>query len=77
MWGIELNRQSGLPLKRQLYQELKNRMLSGQLSSGEMMLSTREMSKALSISRNTVSEAYEMLISEGFLISRQGAAVCE
>jgi GntR family transcriptional regulator/MocR family aminotransferase len=73
MWGIELNRQSELPLKRQLYHALKDRMIGGQLASGETMVSTREMAKALNLSRNTVSEAYDMLIAEGFLLSRQGA----
>lgn len=73
MWGIELNRQSELPLKRQLYNALKDRIIIGQLSSGEAMMSTREMAKALNLSRNTVCEAYEMLIAEGFLLSRQGA----
>jgi GntR family transcriptional regulator/MocR family aminotransferase len=74
MWGIELNRESELPLKRQLYNTLRKMMVTGRLPSGEAMLSTREMAKALGISRNTVSETYEMLTAEGFLICRQGAA---
>ncbi|KJR46283.1 Transcriptional regulator, GntR family domain / Aspartate aminotransferase [Desulfosporosinus sp. I2] len=73
MWGIELNRQSELPLWRQIYQSLREMTISGQLKASEVLPSTREFAKALEVSRNTVCEAYEMLIAEGFVISRQGA----
>jgi GntR family transcriptional regulator/MocR family aminotransferase len=73
MWGIELNRQSEQPLKRQIYQELKERIMRGQLQSDDALPSTRELSQDLGVARNTVGEAYEMLIAEGFVISRQGA----
>jgi GntR family transcriptional regulator/MocR family aminotransferase len=73
MLGITLNRQSAAPLKRQLYAQLKDAVTSGMLKSGEAMLSTRELSRDLGVSRNTVGEAYDMLIAEGYLLSRQGA----
>lgn len=73
MWGIELNRESELPLKRQIYQAIRDRIMSGQLKSNEALPSTRELAKNLDVSRNTVCEAYEMLLAEGFVISRQGA----
>ncbi|MCX8129829.1 MAG: PLP-dependent aminotransferase family protein [Clostridia bacterium] len=73
MLGIELNRKSELQLWRQIYQYLKELMISGQLKAGEVLPSTRELAKELNVSRNTVCEAYDLLIAEGFLISRQGA----
>jgi GntR family transcriptional regulator/MocR family aminotransferase len=73
MLGIELNRKSELQLWRQIYQTLKELMLSGQLKAGEALPSTRELAKELNVSRNTVCEAYDLLIAEGFVISRQGA----
>lgn len=74
MWGIELDRTSEQPLKRQIYQKLKEYIISGQLKSNDSLPSTRELSHSLGVSRNTVGEAYDMLIAEGFVISRQGAA---
>ncbi len=71
--GIKLNRQSELPVKRQLYEALKKQITGGQLRSGEALPSTRELAQALAISRSTVCESYEMLLAEGFVISRQGA----
>lgn len=47
-------------------------MISGQLKAGEALPSTRELAKELNVSRNTVCEAYDLLIAEGFVISRQG-----
>ena len=73
MLGIELNRKSELQLWRQIYQYLKELMISGQLKAGEALPSTRELAKELNVSRNTVCETYDLLIAEGFVISRQGA----
>lgn len=73
MLGIELKRKSELQLWRQIYQALKELMQSGKLKAGEALPSTRELARELNVSRNTVCEAYDLLISEGFIISRQGA----
>ena len=73
MYGINLNRQSELPLWRQIYHSLKEQIISGRLKEDEPLPSTRELAKNIGVSRNTVSEAYEMLITEGFVVSQQGA----
>lgn len=73
MLGIELKRSSELPLWRQIYQDLKELMISGQLKAREALPSTRELAKELDVSRNTVCAAYDLLIAEGFVISSQGA----
>lgn len=73
MWGMNLNRNLDISLKRQIYQNLRDQMLAGTLKAGDPLPSTRELAKALSVSRNTVNEAYEMLIVEGYAESRQGA----
>lgn len=74
MLDIKLNRKSELQLWRQIYQALKELMLSGQLKAGESLPSTRELAKELNVSRNTVCQAYDLLIAEGYVISRQGTA---
>lgn len=73
MWGIDLKRESEMPLRRQIYLSLKGQIMNGQLKSNENLPSTREFAKGLGVSRNTVCEAYEMLIAEGFAVSSQGA----
>ncbi|WP_378956871.1 PLP-dependent aminotransferase family protein [Pelosinus sp. sgz500959] len=73
MWGIILQRHSEITLARQIYQALRKQMLKGCLQPGDMLPSTRELAKELSISRNTAYESYEMLAAEGYIVSRQGA----
>ncbi len=73
MWGIILQDNKEIGLARQIFISLKERMLTGQIPQGEALPSTRELAKGLGVSRNTVCEAYDMLWSEGFIISHQGA----
>lgn len=72
--GIKLDRNSEQPLKRQIYAQLRTQIMDGQLNAKDELPSTRELAKVLGVSRNTAGEAYAMLIAEGFVISRQGAA---
>ena len=73
MWGIELRYKDQVSLSRQIFLSLKESILSGQLAQGEALPSTRELAKGLNVSRNTVCEAYDMLLAEGFIVSSQGA----
>ena len=73
MWGIDLRDDSDAGLARRIYLALKERILSGQMRQGEALPSTRELAKTLGVSRNTVCTAYDMLWTEGFILSRQGA----
>ena len=47
--------------------------MSGELHEQEPLPSTRQLAEELGVSRSTIVEAYDMLLSEGFLVSRQGA----
>ncbi|MFD1956062.1 PLP-dependent aminotransferase family protein [Paenibacillus thailandensis] len=73
MWEIELQRQSEISLKRQIYAALRDKILNGKLPAGEALPSTRQLAMALNVSRNTINEAYDMLIAEGYIHSSQGA----
>jgi GntR family transcriptional regulator/MocR family aminotransferase len=74
MLGITIDKSGSLPIKRQIFQSLKESITNGRLTGGEALPSTRTLAQALGVSRNTVCEAYDMLIAEGYLKSRQGAA---
>ncbi|MCB1694197.1 MAG: PLP-dependent aminotransferase family protein, partial [Pseudomonadales bacterium] len=69
---LSLDRSAG-PLSRQLYEGLRDAILSGQFRVGTQMPSTRALSDSLNVSRNTVHTAFEQLILEGLLEGRQGA----
>lgn len=73
MWGIVLRPNGEVGLARQVFLAFQERIITGQLQAGEALPSTRELCKELGVSRNTVSEAYDMLLTEGFIVCRQGA----
>lgn len=72
MW-IALERGSQLTLARQIYQQIRQMILSEAIESGHKLPSTRRLSSDLSVSRNTVIEAYSQLIAEGYLKTYNGS----
>ena len=56
------------PYYEQIYSYIKRELLAGRIRKGEKLPSTRALSLALSISRNTVQTAYDQLTAEGYLI---------
>ena len=61
------------PLYLQLYRAIQQDILSGALTSGDQLPATRELARALCVSRNAVVQCYEKLASEGYVYSRQGS----
>ena len=70
---ITLDSESQTPLYRQLYDRLRRAILAGQLAPGTRLQSTREMAEELGVSRNTVVNAYEQLLAEGYLEGQVGS----
>ena len=68
--GIQLDPRQGL--SRQLYQQLRQRVLDGRLDSGMRLPASRDLASALGISRNSVMRAYDQLLAEGFIEGRVG-----
>lgn len=72
MWFTP-DKKSGTPVSRQLYEKIKFFILSGGLREREKLPSSRALGKDLNIARSTVLEAYDQLIAEGYLETRQGS----
>jgi GntR family transcriptional regulator / MocR family aminotransferase len=68
-----LDHSARAPLYRQLYEWLRNGILSGQLRAGTRLQSTRELASVLGVSRNTVMTAFEQLLAEGYLEGQVGS----
>lgn len=73
---ISLNRSADLPLYRQLYLQLQEAILAGQLAPGTRLPSTRALAQELQVSRNTTLNAYDQLIAEGYIESKVGSGTC-
>lgn len=57
---------------RGLHQEIRGGILDGRLAPGLRLPSTRAMAGHLGVSRNTVVAVYELLLNEGYIVSRTG-----
>ncbi|HEU0179169.1 MAG TPA: PLP-dependent aminotransferase family protein [Blastocatellia bacterium] len=71
--AITLEQHSETPLHKQLYDELRRAILTGRLKPGERVPSTRGLSQSLGVSRATVTQSYEQLLSEGYLRAATGS----
>ena len=56
-----------------LHGQLHAAILDGRLKAGLPLPATRALADALGVSRNTVVAAYELLLSEGYIVARRGA----
>ncbi|MDL4839435.1 MocR-like pyridoxine biosynthesis transcription factor PdxR [Aquibacillus rhizosphaerae] len=73
MIWIELNKTSEKPIYQQIYVRVKEQILLGELAEGERLPSSRVLATTLNVSRSVILEAYDQLIAEGYIKSKQGA----
>ncbi len=69
--SINLNPDSKQSLQSQVFESIREQILSGRLKSGMLMPSTRMLNEQLGVSRNTIILAYDRLIAEGYLYSKE------
>jgi GntR family transcriptional regulator / MocR family aminotransferase len=60
-------------LAGEIYRQLRAAILAGRLRAGDSLPPARELARRLSVSRGTVTIAYDRLSGEGFVTSRVGA----
>ncbi|GAA4436424.1 PLP-dependent aminotransferase family protein [Phytohabitans houttuyneae] len=74
MWETLVQLDRGRPgLADQLIDALRDAIADGRLAPGTRLPSSRALAADLKLSRGVVVEAYEQLVAEGRLLSRQGA----
>lgn len=67
-----LNPQSGIPIYRQLVEQIRRMVAGGQLQAGDELPSVRELALEHAVNPMTISKAYSMLEVEGLLIRQRG-----
>ncbi len=70
---ISLDPSSEAPIYRQLYERMRGGILSGVLSAGARLPSTRTLAAELGVSRATVVTAFGQLLAEGYLEGKVGS----
>ena len=71
MLTYELNKRPGVPLYEDLYRCIRTDILSGRLCPGEKLPSKRALAANLEVSKITVEGAYNQLLAEGYIRSRE------
>lgn len=66
-----LRKNSNTPLYHQLYEYIKTEILLGKVNKDYQLPSKRTMSTDLDVSVNTITRAYEMLLDEGYIYSKE------
>lgn len=75
---IKINMQSEVPIYLQLRNEIVKGIGRGEFEPGESFPTVRQMATDLGINTMTVSKAYQLLKTEGFLETdrRKGTTIC-
>jgi 2-aminoadipate transaminase len=69
----ELDRNSIVPLYRQIYEHLRSAILAGTLPESARLPPERLMAQRLQVNRSTVVHAYRELATEGLIVQRVGS----
>jgi GntR family transcriptional regulator len=70
--NLIISNAAGQPIYEQIYTQLKQLILSGELHEGDALPSMRVLAKELRISVITTKRAYEELERDGFLVTVAG-----
>lgn len=67
-----LNPNSGIPIYRQILDQVRRKIASGQLGPGDALPSVREVALEHAVNPMTISKAYSLLEAEGLLERHRG-----
>ena len=72
---LELDLHGGVPIYRQVMDQVRRQVLIGRLVAGEQIESVKSLSARLNVNPMTVSKAYGFLVEEGLLERRRGVGL--
>ena len=69
---IIIQNSSDVPIYQQIYEQIKDEILSGKIKQGELLPSIRQLSRELKVSVITTTRAYTDLENDGHIMIVQG-----
>jgi GntR family transcriptional regulator len=69
---IDLDFRSGIPIYVQIMDQIKRRVLAGELRPGDQLPTVRQLATDLRVNFNTVARAYRLLDEAGLISTQQG-----
>lgn len=70
---IKIDRNDNLPIYQQIYEQIKSDIVSGNMAENFRLPSIRRMAEDLHVGKNSVENAYEQLVLEGYIRSIPGS----
>ena len=70
---IRIDSNSDVPIRRQLAEQIVFQIVTERLKAGEFMPSVRELARRLKVHHNTISDAYQDLVRDSWLVRRRGS----
>jgi GntR family transcriptional regulator len=72
---LQIDHHSGVPIYRQLVEQVRQQAMTGALDGGEQVPSVRDLAAQLNINPMTISKAYALLENAGILERRRGVGL--
>ncbi len=72
---LQIDHHSGLPIYRQVIDQIRRQVVAGQLREGEQLPSVRDLAAQLRVNPMTISKVYSLLEMEGLLERRRGVGL--
>lgn len=69
---IRIDPSSGVPITRQIMDQIRTSCVTGALKARDRLPSVRELARELAVNQNTILRVYERLTAEGLLDRRHG-----
>lgn len=69
---LVIDHHSGVPIYRQIMDQVREQIMAGLLKEGEQIMTVRELAATLNVNPMTVSKAYSAMEMEGLLERRRG-----
>ncbi len=69
---VRIETSSGMPITRQIMDQIRAQCASGALGPHDRLPSVRELARELAVNQNTILRVYERLTAEGLLERRHG-----
>jgi GntR family transcriptional regulator len=72
---LDIDPHGGLPIYRQVMNQIRRQIMTGQLAAGDQLESVKSLSGRLKVNPMTISKAYGFLVEEGLVERRRGVGV--
>ena len=72
MLAIQINPHSGVPVYRQIIDQVKFLVSGGALRKGDQIPSIRDLARQLTLNPTTIAKAYELMAAEGLIEKKPG-----